>query len=235
MKVTTGGTQKESKIIDIAPVKKNHVLHYDLEYDSMKPEQTIRDFVGRIKGMVARFESNKDRIIEIENELLDIYHYIEISTYKKVPDGYKLYRKMAELRRERRACKNENDLLQPIYEYFHATEVLNKLSHVQGECTKCKEAIDNRTYTVRTDILDEWLEPQGTTVDVVEEDDEPVGVNLNEPIWDGTEPLGEEIQKMIDTADEKVKSVDNPATLKAPGKTENKPMSAFKQVWKVGC
>lgn len=233
MKITTSGTQKESKVVDITTVKKNPVLHYDLEYDSMKPEQTIRDFVSNIKGMVSRFESNKARIIEIENELLDVYHYIEISTYKKVPDGYKLYRKMAELRRERRACKNENDLLQPIYEYFHATEVLNKLSHVQGECAKCMEAIDNRTYTVRTDILDEWLEPQGTTVRVVTEE-EPAGINLNEPFWDTSLPYGEEIQKMIDCpTNPEIEPMDDPETLKAPGKTEKKPMSAFKQVWKA--
>lgn len=230
MKVTTGGTQKESKIVDITPVKKNPVLHYDLDYDSMKPEQTIRDFVSNIKGMVSRFESNKARIIEIENELLDIYHYIEISTYKKVPDGYKLYRKMAELRRERRACKNENDLLQPIYEYFHATEVLNKLSYVQGECAKCKEAIDNRTYTVRTDVLDEWLEPQGTTVEVHTE--EPAGIDLNDTSWLPDLPIGEEVLKAMDPTIPEIEPMDDPITLKAPGKTEKKPMSAFKQVWK---
>ena len=213
MKITTTGTQKEAKVLDIVPAKKNHILHYDLEYDFTKPEQTIRDFVANVKAMVTRFETNKERIIEIENELLDLYHYIEISTYKKVPDGYKLYRKMAELRRERRACKNENDLLQPIYEHFHATEVLNKLANVQGECAKCKAAIDNRTYTVRTDILDEWLEPQGTTVNIVADE-------FEEDKDD--EPVSEDILKVVE-----------PVNDNEEGKTEKKPMSAFKQVWKA--
>ena len=159
MKITTNGTQKESQVINITATKKNAViLHYDIEFDSTKPENTIREFVSNIKGMISRFESNKSRIIEIENELLDIYHYIEISSYKTVPVGYKLYRKMAELRRERRACKNEIDLLQPIYDYFHATEVLNRLSRVQGECAKAKRSINDRAYVTRTDILDELLE-----------------------------------------------------------------------------
>ena len=232
MKITTTGTQKEAKVLDIVPAKKNRILHYDLEYDSTNPEQTLRDFVANTKAMIARFEDNKNRIIEIENELQDLYHYIEISTYKKVPDGYKLYRKMAELRRERRACKNENDLLQPIYEHFHATEVLNKLTYVQGECAKCKEAIDNRFYAARTDILDEWLEPPETTVKVVsdeseeDKDDEPVGIDLND------KPLGEDILKAVAPTDG-LEPMDDPSTLKAPGKTENKPMSAFKQVWKA--
>lgn len=219
MKITTAGTQKESQIIDVTP-KKNPILHYDVEYDSTKPEQTIREFVGDIKGMVARFESNKDRIIEIENELLDIYHYIEVSSYKTVPAGYKIYRKMAELRRERRACKNENDLLQPIYEYFHATEVLNRLSRVQGECAKCKRSIDDRAYVVRTDILDELTETYSKAKN------EPEGINPNDNSWLPNLPISSEIQKDLEP-------VDNPADLKAPGKTENKPMSAFKPVWKA--
>lgn len=216
MKITTTGTQKESKVLDITPVK-NRILHYDLEYDSTNPEQTLRDFVANAKAMVARFESNKNRIIEIESELQDLYHYIEISTYKKVPDGYKLYRKMAELRRERRACKNENDLLQPIYEHFHATEVLNKLTYVQGECAKCKEAIDNRFYAARTDVLDEWLEPPETTVKVVANESE-------EEKEDGS--VGNDLDDILEP-------MDDPETLKIPGKTEKKPMSAFKQVWKA--
>ena len=221
MKITTGGTQKESQIVELAPPKVN-VLHYDIDYDSTKPEQTIRNFVSDIKGMVSKFEYNKRRIIDIQNELEDLYHYIEISSFKTVPTGYKLYRKMAELRRERRACKNENDLLKPIYDYFHATEVLNKLTHVQGDCGICKAAIDARTYNVRTDILDEWLEPQGTTVNVVTEE-EPAGIDLNDTSWLPDLPIEEEA----------LKSMDDPATLKVPGKTETKPMSAFKQVWRA--
>ena len=92
MKITTAGTQKESQILEL-PAKKNRILHYDVEYDSTKPEQTIRDFVSSVKGMIARYEANKNRIAEIEDELQDIFHYIEISTYKKVPDGYKLVKK----------------------------------------------------------------------------------------------------------------------------------------------
>ena len=159
MIVKTNGTQKESKIMDFVP-KQAHMLHYDVENDTTKPEATVRTFVGDIKNMLARYEGNKTRIFQIEEELNDLEHYMEIGNFKNVPEGYKLYRKLAELRRERRACKNENFLLKPIYEHFYATEVLNKLSYVQGECAKIKNTIDARAYTVRTDILDEWLEPE---------------------------------------------------------------------------
>ena len=167
MVVKTNGTQKESQVMTVG-WKKNPILHYDLDYDSTKPEETIREFVDNAKSMVARYEGNKLRINQIELELCDLEHYMEIGNFKNVPDGYKLYRKLAELRRERRACKNENDLLQPTYELFHATSILDKLGHTQGECAKAKSTIDCRVYGVRTDVLDEWMEPEKkneTTID----------------------------------------------------------------------
>ena len=220
MKVTTSGTQKEAQIVELAPTKKPDILHYDLDYDSTKPESTIRNFVSDIKGMLSRFEGNKARLFEIEDELQDIMHYIEISGKKKVPERLKLYAKLMELRQERRSCKNENDLLQPIYEYFHATEVLNKLSHIQGECSKAKTAIDGRTYLVRTNILDEWLEP-----------DEPV--ESVKDIFDSDEfpDLNSAIEENADGTQTLVISLDQiPVTCKS---TKDKPMSAFKQVWKA--
>ena len=215
MKITTGGTQKETTIVELAP-KQVNTLHYDLDYDFTKPETTLHDFVSSVKDMLARYEGNKTRIFEIEAELNDLEHYMEIGSFKNVPDGYKLYRKLAELRRERRACKNENDLLQPIYEHFHATEVLNRLTIVQGEVTKCKDAIDARVYTVRTDILDEYLNPP-VKVEVMTEDEDP---------------FDEEALKIPEVDD--LEEMDDPQTLKSPGKnTAKKPMSAFKQVWRA--
>ena len=158
MVLKTNGTQKESKVIEIDQ-KPKHVLHYNIEYDSTHPEETIRKFVSSIKEMVSRYENDKIRIFELEAQEEDLKHSMEILPNQKVSDGYKLYKKMREIRKERRACKNEIDLLQPVYEYFHATEVLNKLSHVQGQCAIAREAIDGRVYSVRTDILDELLEP----------------------------------------------------------------------------
>lgn len=157
MVVRTIGSQKDSRIVDVARKPKG-TLHYDVVYDTTNPEDTIRCFVDNVRGMIARYDGNKARIVEIEAELTDLEHYMEIGKFKKVTDGYRMYRKLAELRRERRACKNENDLLWPIYEHFHATEVLNRLSTVQGEVAKVKSAIDARYYQIRTDALDEWVD-----------------------------------------------------------------------------
>ena len=169
MNIRTQGTQKEAQIINIDDVKKP-TMHYKVDYDSTHPEQTIRSFVADIKGMVSKYEWNRDRIIEIEKEFTDLEHYIEIAPFQNVPCGYKLYRKIAELRRERRACKNENDLLQPVYEYFHATAVLDKLSICQGEVAKADSAVKSRCYQVRTGVLDDYI--------LDEHPDIHVGLNL---------------------------------------------------------
>lgn len=163
MVIKTKGSQKETQVIEMNSVyrKLKPALHYSTDYDTTKPEETLQTFVSNIKDMMARYTGNKARIIEIEKELSDLEHYMEISSYKTIPNGYKLYRKLAELRKERRKCKNENDLLVPIYEHFHATEVLNKLSLVQGECGKLKETIDGRLYQIQTDVLDEYIYPEG--------------------------------------------------------------------------
>ena len=158
MIIKTQGTQKESQIVNLGKV--NPVLHYNIEYDTTKPEETIRDFVANIKNMLSRYSSNESRIEAIEEEMFDLEHYIEIMSFQNVPNGYKLYRKLAELRKERRACKNENYLLKPVWEHFHATDVLNKLSAVQGNVAKARELTDGRRYLVRTDVLDPFMDPK---------------------------------------------------------------------------
>ena len=209
MIIRTAGSQKESQIMDIQPSKPNQILHYSIEYDTTHPEETIRKFCSDIREMVTRYEGNKQRLIEIEGEHQDLLHYIEISPFKKVTDGYKLYRKLAELRRERRALKNENDLLQPLYDTFRQPDMLNRLSKVQGDVTKVHEAIDCRVYGTRSDILNDWFEPEkkdepGVTVVEAEEPAAPVDIpEVNEEVEDTVDDMID--QKDIRAAQAKFK------------------------------
>ena len=170
MEIKTQGTQKEAKIVDIPDTCRNQTMHYRVDYDTTNPDKTLGDFISRVKNMIKRYEHNDSRIREIETELVDLEHFIEIASYQTVPKGYKLYRKIAELRRERRACKNENDLLRPVYDHFHATTVLTKLSNVYSEVSRTKTAVNSRCYTVRTDVLDEYLEKETPIL--------PTGLNI---------------------------------------------------------
>lgn len=67
---------------------------------------------------------------ELENEMQDLLHYIEMAADKNAAVGSKLYKKLADIRRRRRICKNEIDLLTPVYEQFHATQFLEHLSQL---------------------------------------------------------------------------------------------------------
>ena len=200
MIIRTAGSQKESQVMDIQPSKPNPIMHYNIEYDTTHPEETIRKFCSDIREMVTRYEGNKQRLIEIEGEHQDLLHYIEMSPFKKVPDGYKLYRKLAELRRERRALKNENDLLQPLYDTFRQPDILNKLGKVQGDVTKAHDAIDGRVYGMRTDVLNDWFEPEKKEepgVTVVEAEEPAVSVDIPET----NEEVEDAVDDMIDQKD----------------------------------
>mgnify|MGYP007069843679 CR=1 FL=1 len=125
------------------------------EYDTLHPEETIQNFCMAAREMISRYEYDREQYAELENEMQDLLHYVEISADKNANAGFKLYKRLAEVRRERRACKNEMDLLQPIYDTFHNTGIINKLSELQGKCRNNKQLIDSREYTVRTDILND--------------------------------------------------------------------------------
>lgn len=127
------------------------------EYDTTKPEDTFREFIRNVKAMVKRYDANITRLSELEDQMQDVMHFMEMSKSKNVPEGYKLYKKLTDIRKERRACKNEMDLLKPVYEMFHGTKLLDQLAHVQGECGKVKKSIDGRAYTVRTYILEDLI------------------------------------------------------------------------------
>lgn len=135
------------------------ILSSVLEYDTLHPEETIKEFCATIRAMLSRYQYNKDEYDYLEQEMQDILHFIEMGSDKNANAGFKLYKQLAEIRRKRRICKNELDLLQPIYDAFGGNEKLNALAQVQGACRTTKQAINNRAYTVRTDVLDSYIKP----------------------------------------------------------------------------
>lgn len=155
----------DSLIINKAEVRveREHVeprplLTSDLEYDTLHPEETIKNFCTLIRAMLSKYQSNKEQYELLEQEMQDILHYVEMGSDKNANIGYKLYKRLAEIRRQRRVCKNEMDLLQPIYDAFGGGDKLNTLAQIQGACRTTKLAIDGRAYTVRTDVLDQFIE-----------------------------------------------------------------------------
>ena len=148
----------EPVVIEREHVEPRPILSSDLEYDSLKPEETIKNFCASIRNMLSRYQYCKEQFSLLENEMQDLLHFIEMAADKNANLGFKLYKRLAEIRRERRVCQNELDLLQPIYDAFGGGEKLNVLAQIQGACRTTKQAIDGRAYTVRTDVLDQFIQ-----------------------------------------------------------------------------
>lgn len=115
------------------------------------------------QNVVKDYERDLDRIQDIEDELQDIYHEIELSPSKDMYAGYLLYRRIRELRIERRRCKEEVELMKETYEFFKSQQgqgFKNKMQQLQGSARKLRDIQEKRTYKPR--VRDD-LTIEGTT------------------------------------------------------------------------
>jgi hypothetical protein len=105
-----------------------------------------------VQDVIKNYERNEDRIRCIEEELNDLNHEIELTPSKNMYSGYLLYKSIRELRIERRRCKEENELMKDMYEYFRGQQgqaFKNKIQSIQSNAAKLREVQEHRTYTPR--------------------------------------------------------------------------------------
>lgn len=104
------------------------------------------------QNVVKDYEKDIARIEEIQGELQDILHEIELSPSKNMYSGYLLYKRIRELRIERRRCKEEVELMKDTYEYFKSQQgqaFKTKMQQLQSSAAKLRNAQESRTYTPR--------------------------------------------------------------------------------------
>jgi len=123
------------------------------DFDTLQPDENLKSFLDFARNVITRYEGNQNRQKELEDETQDLLHYMELSKDMNACQGYDLYQKLRNVRRERRACKNEIDLLKPLYDYLCDKTVINQLSQIQGKCRASKQCISQRQYTLRTDVM----------------------------------------------------------------------------------
>ena len=143
-------TEEKVKAVSNDQIK---ILSQNIEFDSLHPEDNIKQFLMFARNVISRYEGNQQRQSELELEQQDVEHVMELSNNQDIVGGYRLYRKLADIRRERRMYKNESDLLKPLYDYLKQNSIMNDLSRLQGSCRVSKETISKRQYTLRTNIL----------------------------------------------------------------------------------
>ena len=122
-------------------------------FDSLHPEDNLKSFLGFARDVISRYEDNQKLQLDLETETQDLLHYIELSPNMNACEYTKMCIKLRDVRRQRRACKNEIDLLEPLYTYLKDKVVINQLAAIQGKCKTSKEAIGLRAYTLRTDVI----------------------------------------------------------------------------------
>lgn len=131
-------------------------LHRDIDFDDLHPEENIRQFVAFASGVISRYEVNKTLITEYDDQQQDILHFIELSDNLNAKDGYKKYKQLVDIRRDRRKCKLENELLESAYQFFSSNKsMLDQLRRIQGGCRRDKDNLSNLRYNVRTNVLSE--------------------------------------------------------------------------------
>lgn len=104
------------------------------------------------QNVVKDYERDLERIKEIEDELQDIFHEIELSPSKNMYAGYLLYKRVRELRIERRRCKEEAEIMKETYEFFKSQQgqgFKNKMQQLQGSARKLRDIQEKRTYKPR--------------------------------------------------------------------------------------
>lgn len=108
--------------------------------------------VSIFHDVVKNYERNEEDIKRIEGELNDLVHEIELSSSKDMYQGWLLYKQIRDLRIERRRCKEENELLKEMYEFFSTQQgqtFKNKIQQIQGSAAKLRETQERRTYKPR--------------------------------------------------------------------------------------
>lgn len=104
------------------------------------------------KDVINNYERNLERIKQIEDEINDLNHEIELSPPKDMYKGYMLYKNIRDLRIERRCCKEEVELMKDMYEYFQSQSgqsFKSKIQSIQGNSVKLRAMQESRTYQPR--------------------------------------------------------------------------------------
>ena len=104
------------------------------------------------QNVVKDYERDLERIEEIQGELQDILHEIELSSPKDMYNGWLLYKRIRELRIERRRCKEQTELMKETYEFFKSQQgqsFKTKMQQLQSNAAKLRNVQEQRTYKPR--------------------------------------------------------------------------------------
>lgn len=125
-------------------------------YDVLNAEEMIRIFGLFLRSVISRVEENQRVLEEAEARETDLSHCMELVEDLTEKERRMLYRRLTQTLQTRRACKVENEILIPLYNYIRDKVLVNKLGQIQGQIAGVKEVVGNRVYGCRTTVLDDF-------------------------------------------------------------------------------
>ena len=123
----------------------------------MTPVEAGKNILRYIDHISEAYSTNYDRIGELDRQLCDLNHIIEF-TPMDIQKGYKYAKQIQDIRRERRALKDENEMLKPMYEFLQqgtSKAFINGFANALNRAKQRERALPARIYTPRSQAFQE--------------------------------------------------------------------------------
>jgi len=128
----------------------------------MPAKKIVDDTIYYIEAVKNRYEFSLKRIPELQTEISDIQHILELNNHDAVA-LVKLAKELKNVLQERRRLKCESEQLKPLYELFCKYDKLDcELKRAQKDVDRIIEVQDNRRFTprIRNDLMPALLKKE---------------------------------------------------------------------------
>lgn len=111
--------------------------------------QVVADYLDLLNSIEKKWEATKEEIILAEKEQQDLLHEIELTRFD-VQRGYRLSKRLQEVRQRRRELKNRLEILTPLKDFHDRNQKLKiDLFKVQTKMKQAQQTQEARVYTPR--------------------------------------------------------------------------------------
>jgi len=115
----------------------------------------VTNMLTNFDRVVKTYEANIEKLKILDSETQDLLHEIELAKPKSASEGYSIYKKLKKVREERRSLKDQNELLEGMYQFCkNDKKVSSQLKQIQSNVSKTVQVHNKRCYTakVRSDL-----------------------------------------------------------------------------------
>lgn len=112
----------------------------------LKGDKLVGDFIESMYDIINTYEKNSIRIENYNKITDDILHEIEFSRYNIIQRS-EVYDRIRSVRRERRACVEENKHIRPLYKFLIGEDIKSRIAQLEMDCYTSKETILSQGYS----------------------------------------------------------------------------------------